>query len=322
MNCDKQAALHSRREQIFAFRDPRGRAEKRLLCMSTTSSPTGDFSPFHLNAEIQRARRTTRELEIAREVQQRLLPGRLRSIKGLDYYGESQPVGELGGDFSILSPLAISSLLLSIGDVSGKGVPSAIIMAAVQGSLRALNSCAEFDIRKLMQNLDRMIWELAPDNFFATMFCARIDVSRQEMQYVNAGHDRAILLKRDHTRVLTLQSTGAVLGLSTKTVLQMRTVRLDPGDTLVVVTDGICESPDLEGPALERVLLDRARKHFDGSARELAEDIIQSAQTNSSHADAPSDDKTIVVVRRIEEMEDVFAPMAIRPQRLAPAVAS
>ena len=147
--------------------------------------------------DIARSRRTRRELESAREAQQRFFPWRLPGVNGLDYYGESQPVGEVGGDFFDFIKVGDSSLLFSIGDVFGKGIPSALIMAPVQGSLRALESYMDFELGRLMHNLNRMVWQLAPDNFFATMFCARVDVDRGEMNYVNAGHDRAVLLKVD-----------------------------------------------------------------------------------------------------------------------------
>jgi hypothetical protein len=211
-----------------------------------------------IGTEIALLRRTRLELETAREVQQRFLSCKLTNIDGLDYYGESQPLGEVGGDFFDFIPVGESSLLLSIGDVSGKGLASAIIMAAVQGSLRALESCMDFEISKLLHNLNRMIWQLAPDNVFATMFCARIDVARREMQYVNAGHDRAVLLRAGQMRAIMLKSTGGVLGLSTRTAFERRTIRLHPGDTLVVVTDGITEAGDLEGDALDRAVLEAA----------------------------------------------------------------
>ncbi len=114
-------------------------------------------------------------------------------------------------------------------------------MAAVQGSLRALESHMDFELGKLMDNLNRMVWQLAPDNFFATMFCARVDVDTGEMHYVNAGHDRAVLLRANKKRTITLNSTGTVLGLSTRTVFEQRAMRLEPGDTLVAVTDGITD---------------------------------------------------------------------------------
>jgi serine phosphatase RsbU (regulator of sigma subunit) len=268
--------------------------------------------------DIARSRRTRWELESAREVQQRFFPCRLPGINGLDYYGESQPVGEVGGDFFDFITVG-SSLLLSIGDVSGKGIPSAIIMAAVQGSLRALVSSTDFELDQLMHNLNRMVCQLAPDNFFATMFCARVDVATGEMHYVNAGHDRAVLLRADKKRAITLNSTGTVLGLSSEIVFEQRTIRLEPGDTLVAVTDGITEATDLSGGAFDRAVLADLRQRTGGSARDLAEHIIQAAQPNSGNAEAPPDDQTVVVVRRTEDVADAIVPVPIRPRTLAHA---
>jgi serine phosphatase RsbU (regulator of sigma subunit) len=274
----------------------------------------------NIETEIARSRRTRRELESAREVQQRFFPGKLPGINGLDYYGQSQPVGEVGGDFFDFIAAENSSLLLSIGDVSGKGVPSALIMAAVQGSLRALVSHMDFELCKLMHNLNRMVWELAPDNFFASMFCARVDVATGEMHYVNAGHDRAVLLRADKKRAITLNSTGTVLGLSTRTGFDQRTIRLEPEDTLVAVTDGITEATGLGPRAFDRTVLDGMHEHANGSARDLAEYIIQAAQRHSGDAEAPQDDQTIVVVRCMEDMIGGLVPIPVSPSKLAQAV--
>ena len=270
-----------------------------------------------IGMEIARSRRTRRELESARDVQQRFFPCKLPGIHGLDYYGESQPVGEVGGDFFDFISTGNSSLLLSIGDVSGKGVPSALIMAALQGSFRALESHMDFELGELMHNLNRMVWQLAPDNFFASMFCARVDVATGEMHYVNAGHDRVVLLTADRRRAVTLNSTGTVLGLSTRAVFDRRTIRLDPGDTLVAVTDGITEATDLGGTAFDLALLDGMRDLAHGSARDLAEYIIQAAQRRSGDATTPPDDQTVVVVRRTEDMAETVVP--VRPRTLAHA---
>lgn len=280
---------------------------------------SGERLAAKIAMEIARSRRTRWEFESAREVQRRFFACRLPGINGLDYYGESQPAGEVGGDFFDFIKAGDSSLLLSIGDVSGKGMPAALIMAAVQGSLRALESHMDFELGKLMHNLNRMVWQLAPDNFFATMFCARVDVETGEMSYVNAGHDRAILIRADKKRAITLNSTGTVLGLSARTVFEQQTIRLQPGDTLVAVTDGITEVTDLGGSALDRALLDDMRKHAAKSARDLAGHIIQTVQRQGGGAEAPPDDQTVVVVRCIEERVGarVHFPVPIRPRTFA-----
>src|SRR5262249_13434377 len=105
--------------------------------------------------DIAQLQRTRGELDSARRAQQRFRPCRRPSIKGLDYYDECRPVGEVGGDFFDFVALDNSSLLVSIGDVSGKGVPAAIIMAGVQASLRALAVSYGPRITELMRDLNR-----------------------------------------------------------------------------------------------------------------------------------------------------------------------
>lgn len=194
-------------------------------------------------------------------------------------------------------------------------------MAAVQGSLRALELHMDCELGELMHNLNCIVRQLAPDNFFATMFCARVDVDTGEMNYVNAGHDRAVLLRADKKRTITLNSTGTVLGLSVRTVFEQRTIRLQPGDTLVAVTDGITEVTDWNGSAFDRAVLEGMHEHANKSARDLAKHIIQAARRHSGDTEAPPDDQTIVVVRCIEGMVGAGAhvPVPIRPHRLARA---
>jgi serine phosphatase RsbU (regulator of sigma subunit) len=102
-------------------------------------------------------------------------------------------------------------------------------------------------------------------------------------------------------------------------VFERRTIRLEPGDTLVAVTDGITEAADLGGGAFDRAVLDGLRERTDGSARDLAEHIIQVAQAHGGNVAAPPDDQTVVVVRRIEDMAEACMPIPIRPRTLAHA---
>jgi sigma-B regulation protein RsbU (phosphoserine phosphatase) len=97
-------------------------------------------------------------------------------------------------------------------------------MAGVLASLRALGVSHRDRLSDLMQDVNRTIWEVSPNNFYATMFYACIDVPRRELTYVNAGHDRVILLRDDLRRVIELESTGTVLGLSTRVAYQQRDI--------------------------------------------------------------------------------------------------
>jgi hypothetical protein len=118
-----------------------------------------------VGAQLACLQRTKLELASAREVQDRLFPYCLPPVLGLDYYGECLPVGELGGDFFDFAAVDNTSLLLTIGDVSGKGVPAAIVMAGALASLRALGAGHDGRLSDLMCDLNRMIWQVSPDNF-------------------------------------------------------------------------------------------------------------------------------------------------------------
>ncbi|MDP9113320.1 MAG: SpoIIE family protein phosphatase [Acidobacteriota bacterium] len=256
--------------------------------------------------EIVRRQRAATELDSARQVQERFFPYHLPPIDGLDYYGECRPVGEVGGDFFDFAPVDQTSLLVSIGDVSGKGVPAAIIMAGVQASLRALGLNHRGRISELIGNLNQMVWQLSPDNFYATLFCARIDSGRRELHYVNAGHDRAVLLRHRTKRAIPLECTGTVLGLSTKSVYEERTVQLEPGDVLVAITDGIIEAENSDGCMLdEKVVLAAVRDHQDVPSSELAGHIMQAVETFTEGA-VPVDDRTVVVVQFTETAAELL----------------
>jgi sigma-B regulation protein RsbU (phosphoserine phosphatase) len=259
------------------------------------------LSDEHLAAKVARqmARhlRTKRELAGAREAQDRLLTYRLHPIPGLDYYGECWPMGELGGDFFDFAACDDSALSITIGDVSGKGASAAIAMAAALGSLKALGSGSEGKPSELVGRLSRLIRHVAPDNVFATMFYARCDALRQELQYVNAGHDGVFLLRGGLKRTMKLESTGTVLGLSTRTDYKQRRVRFAPGDVLVAATDGITEASDVDGRIIdEALLLDAVRNSHAVSSSDIALNLMRAVDAHLRGAE-PHDDRTVIVVQ-------------------------
>jgi sigma-B regulation protein RsbU (phosphoserine phosphatase) len=145
----------------------------------------------------------------------------------------------------------------------------------------------------LVGDLSHMVWELSPDNFYATMFCARVDSARSELEYVNAGHDRAILVVDNATRAINLESTGTVLGLNPHTAFEQRTIRLAPGDILVAVTDGITDAIDGEEEDPEQTVLAAVRERHSESSIDLTKRIFRAFDNGM----APLDDRTVVAVR-------------------------
>jgi sigma-B regulation protein RsbU (phosphoserine phosphatase) len=250
-----------------------------------------------IGAELSRLQRTKQELASAREVQGRLFPSRCPPVPGFDYYGESRAAGELGGDFFDFAPGSERSLFFTIGDVSGKGIPAAIVMAGLLASLRVLNTGSRGDLLAMVRELNRVTWEVSPDNVYATMFHGCIDLRGHRLRYVNAGHDAVILLRNNLRHAVRLESTGTVLGLSKNAVFEQRSMSLESDDVLVAVTDGITEASDAEGQVLdEAIILSAVRDHPDASSSNLAGYII-AAVDSFLRGRQPDDDRTVVVIR-------------------------
>jgi len=245
-------------------------------------------------------RRLTQDLQAAREIQSRFLPGRLPHIAGLDYCGDCQPAGEVGGDFFDFRRLPGNELAVSVGDVSGHGIGPAILMSGIQAFLRGLTGRGSGEIPGVVAELNRVVCQVAPDNIYVTLFYAHVDPQRREVRYVSAGHEPPLLLRKRNGRAQRLGSTGTVLGLTARTVFEQRTIGMDPGDLLVAFTDGVTEATDAEGREWsENGVLSVLRGCKDARSSELVAEILESAGRFADPM-APVDDRTAVAVRLTE----------------------
>jgi serine phosphatase RsbU (regulator of sigma subunit) len=252
------------------------------------------------------------DLKSARDAQSRFFPVRLPHLPGLDYHAECEPGGEVGGDFFDFVPLPSQSLVASLGDVSGRGISSAIMMSGLQATLRSLLAAADGDIAAAVRDLNRTLCDVSPDNFSATLFCARIDPLRGRLQYVSAGHETALLVRRGARSVQRLESTGTVLGLTQRAAHKVRTLTLDPGDLLVAFTHGVADAVDPADGVLNVV---QCYPH--ARASDLVGHILEAVDRFSSHA-GPLDDRTVAVVRYTGRQEDgVFESSAAEPDLVA-----
>jgi sigma-B regulation protein RsbU (phosphoserine phosphatase) len=248
-------------------------------------------------ANAENLNRMRLDLKTAGDVQNRLLPRRLTHIPNLDYYGESRPAADLGGDFFDFIPLAGNALVASVGDVAGTGVSAAIIMAGLQAFERGLTAKEDGTPSGVVRELNRILYEVSPDNLFATLFYARIDPARGRLDYVSAGHDAVLLIRKHASAVHRLESTGTVLGLSTRASFQQRTVTVEPGDVMVAFTDGITDAQDAEGRELrEEGLIEVVWRYRDARAGDMVGRIMDAVDrfTDSS---VRTDDRTVAVVR-------------------------
>jgi len=242
-------------------------------------------------------RRLSDDLQAAREIQSRFLPGRLPQVAGLDYCGDCRPAGEVGRDFFDFSRPPGDGLLVLVGDVSGDGIGAAVLTAGIQAFLRGVAGRGPGGIPGAVEELNRVVCQVAPDNIFATLFYVHVDRQRREVRYVSAGHEPPLLWRKRTSRAQRLDSTGTVLGLTGRTVYKQRTIGIDPGDLLVAFTNGVTEAIDAEGREWgEDGVLSVLRRCKDARASELVAEILESAERFADPL-APMDDRTAVVVR-------------------------
>ena len=252
-----------------------------------------------IGREVAQRERLNRELEIAREVQERLFPQVLSAVPGLDYYGHCKPAREVGGDYYDFLELAGKTLGVAIGDVSGKGIGAALTMAGLQASLRAQARIAEDNLTGLMGNLNRLVYEVSSDNRYATFFYAHYEPRSLQLTYVNAGHNPPLVLRKSgpQWQVIRLDVGGGVIGLLQASSYLQGAFTLKAGDLVFAFTDGISEAMNAQEEEWGEENLIEAAKTCEGlSASECASRIMTAAQDFT--AGAPQyDDMTLVVLR-------------------------
>jgi sigma-B regulation protein RsbU (phosphoserine phosphatase) len=186
-----------------------------------------------------------REIEIAREVQERLFPQFIPTLAGMSLAGSCRPALGVGGDYYDIFEMLESKVGLAIGDVSGKGVPAALLMASLRACLRTMTTFGESSLGQLMERLNQLVYESSAAHRYATFFFAVYDPSVRRLVYVNAGHNPPFLLRNNTGGAATcerLKAGGSVIGLLPHTTYEEETLTLQPGDLLVLYTDGFSEA--------------------------------------------------------------------------------
>jgi serine phosphatase RsbU (regulator of sigma subunit) len=238
--------------------------------------------------------RLKRELELGRQIQHDMLPQSLLKLGLTEVKGVSVPAREVGGDFFNYFAIGADNLALVVGDVSGKGVGAALLMANLQASLRTRLALGQ-DLAVLARELDAEIEASTPGPVYATLFVAILDTSSRELRYVNAGHHPQFVLRRGQA-LEPMGSSGLPVGLLAGRGYTERRVPLVAGDVLFFYTDGCVEAEneagDMYGPErLERALLSALADGGDVLSRVEA-DI---AAFRAGHE--LFDDATLMVVR-------------------------
>lgn len=252
-----------------------------------------------ITEEVAQRERLNREVEIAREVQERLFPQELPAIAGLDYFGGCRPALGVGGDYYDFLALPGGQLGLAMGDVSGKGIGAALLMASLQASLRSEAARAPDHLAPVVSNVNRLVYQASTSNRYATFFYAQYDPARHELTYVNAGHNPPMLFRRNGQdwQVTRLTAGGTVVGLLESFPYEQETIALVPGDLLVAFTDGISEAMNPADEEWGEERFAEAVKSLAGmKARDLLEHLMRAADAFAAGA-KQHDDMTLVVMR-------------------------
>jgi serine phosphatase RsbU (regulator of sigma subunit) len=244
---------------------------------------------------LEAERRSAHELEIARQVQARLFPQSLPALRSLDYAGACLPARAVGGDYYDFLSLGPDRLGLVIGDVMGKGIAAALLMANLQANLRSQVAFALDEPARLLQSVNLLFCENSPESAFASLFFADYHDPTGGLRYVNCGHLSALLLRRDGT-LDRLAPTSTVLGLFRQWECSVGECRLEPDDLLTLYTDGVTEAFDDAGEEFgEERLVDALRRHRDRPPESLLASLVDEVHSFSPHEQ--NDDITLIVAR-------------------------
>jgi serine phosphatase RsbU (regulator of sigma subunit)/catechol 2,3-dioxygenase-like lactoylglutathione lyase family enzyme len=240
-------------------------------------------------------RRAVQELEIATQVQARLFPQTQPMLRTLEYAGVCVQARQVGGDYYDYLDLGQERLGLVIGDISGKGIAAALLMANLQGNLRSQCATAVEEPQRFLQSVNRLFYENTTDSSYATLFFAEYDDKTQCLRYANCGHLAALLLKPDHT-VERLGSTATVLGIFPEWECTIGERQLAAGDTLTLYTDGITESfNEAREEFGEQRLIEALQRSLDLAPQAMLAAVVDQVRRFSGRDQ--HDDITMVVAR-------------------------
>ena len=260
--------------------------------------------------EVAQRERLNREVEIAREVQERLFPQSLPPIAGLDYAGYCRPALGVGGDYYDFLALPQGQLGVAIGDVSGKGIAAALMMASLQASLRGEATRAPENLAAAVANINRLVYEASAENRYATFFYGQYSPETRTFDYVNAGHNPPMRFRWDNGKwsVTRLDVGGTVVGLLPSFPYQQGALTTASGDILVAFTDGISEAMNSADQEWGEDRLLQTIESCDGlDAQQIMQRVFAAADAFVAGA-KQHDDMTLVVLRMHDTPERAGNP--------------
>ncbi|TFH02732.1 MAG: GAF domain-containing protein [Calditrichales bacterium] len=250
-----------------------------------------------LYKEEQELLKMQQEMNVAAQIQMNLLPKDFPSIKNYETYGVSIPAKEVGGDYYDFIPQEDKRLIFCLGDVSGKGMPAALLMANLQATLRGQAiSCK--DAQTCLKRSNNLLYHSTDMEKYATMFYGILDVINHQLIYANAGHNAPYLVSKKG-EVKRLKTAGIPLGWLEEFDYKEERVDINPGDVLVAFSDGISEAMNSREEEFEEErILEVIKTNMHNGPRDITDSLIK-VVTSFTGSAPQSDDMTVVVIKRI-----------------------
>ena len=244
---------------------------------------------------IEAERRAAQELQIAAEVQRRLLPTKTVAMATIEFTGHCVQARAVGGDYYDFLDFGQGRVGLVLGDVSGKGLYAALLMAHLQATLRSLSArLAAEDLTQLLEGVNHWFWESTAGNHFATLFFGHYDDSRRLLRYANCGHPPPVLLRADGT-VERLAVTAGAVGLFEAWTCAVHEVTVGRDDLLMIFSDGVTEATNDRGEEFgENRLLEVITAWRSRPLAEIMDRLVHDVREFEAEQ---HDDLTLVLVR-------------------------
>jgi sigma-B regulation protein RsbU (phosphoserine phosphatase) len=287
--------------------EPYSREDKELL-QNVAGQTAIALENARLFGQVAEQQKLQRELEIAQTVQQQLFPQTLPPLATIEYTGVCQPARGVGGDYYDFLSIATERLGFALGDISGKGIAAALLMASLQALLRSHAPLHGQDVSGLISDVNRLLFGSTDSSKYATFFYGLYDDRTRSLTYVNAGHNPPMLFRplssgapdggaAGGAEVLRLEASGTVIGLLANASYEQASVGLRPGDVLLIYTDGISEAMNSRDEEFgEDRLQGLVSANLQLSAVQLQKLIL--AEIERFVAGAPQhDDMTLVVAK-------------------------
>lgn len=247
-----------------------------------------------IDEEIKR-KQIERELELAKTIQQKLLPNNFKEFNQIDVFGTSIPSKVVGGDYFDFIPIDDKSFYFAVADVSGKGIPASLLMANVQASLRVLSKL-NLTLSEIVNRINQLVLANTEPDKFVTFFLGKIDLAAKQLEYINAGHHPPILVRDGN--IYFLSKGGLLLGSFESPIdFEVENIGLKQGDFIFGYTDGTieCRSPKNEEFGIDR-LIDFVKKFSILDSKIFCKQLISTLSLFTKSIEF-SDDVTIIAIK-------------------------